>query len=297
MRSTPVASILIPTRGRPEYLEVALRSIAPQAQTLNAEVLVINDGGGAGIDAAAGRHGALSVAAPIPGGLNVARNAGIAAAASDLIVLVDDDVEAPPGWLQALLRGVEAAPDADVFGGPIRARLEGGGPRACGREGPPITTLDLGGSDRDAELVWGANMALRRRALSLAGPFDESLSGRDAADQSGAAPARWDSRGDEEEWERRYRARGGTIRYVADAWLDHRRTPADARLGSLVRAAYAQGARARRFDVHKRTQPSILGELRTLAGCAWHIVRRRCAIGFVLVAHSSGRVLAALRDG
>jgi glycosyltransferase involved in cell wall biosynthesis len=290
----PVASILIPTRGRPEYLEVALRSIAPQARALDAEVLVVNDGGGSEVDSVAQRHGARSVAAPIPGGLNVARNAGIAAAGSDLIVLVDDDVEAPPGWLRALLRGVDAAPDADAFGGPIRARLEGGGPRSCGREGAPITTLDLGGLDRDVALVWGANMALRRRALELAGPFDQSLSGRDQ--QSAGSPARWDSRGDEEEWERRLTDRGGTIRYIADAWLEHRRTPADSRLSSLARAAYSQGARARRFDVHKRTQPPISRELRTLAGCAWHIVRRRCANGVVLVAHSSGRVREALRD-
>ncbi len=137
-------------------------------------------------------------------------------------MLVDDDVQAPPGWLAALLAGVEAAPGADVFGGPIRARLEGGGPRACGREGPPITALDLGDTDRDTELVWGANMAVRRRAFELAGPFDESISGR-TADSNGSGAARWDSRGDEEEWERRYRARGGTIRYVAAAGLDHRR--------------------------------------------------------------------------
>ena len=90
------------------------------------------------------RHGARVVAAPVPGGVNVARNAGIAAAAADLIVLVDDDVQAPPGWLAALLAGVDAAPGSDVFGGPIRAVLEGGGPRSCGRERPPITTLDLG---------------------------------------------------------------------------------------------------------------------------------------------------------
>ena len=58
-----------------------------------------------------------------------------------------------------------------MFGGPIRAALEGGGPRSCGRESPPITTLDLGGADRDVPLVWGANMALRRRAVERAGPL------------------------------------------------------------------------------------------------------------------------------
>ena len=81
-------------------------------------------------------------------------------------MLIDDDVAAPPGWLEALLAGVAADPDREVFGGPIRARLEGGGPRACGREPAPITTLDLGPADRDVELVWSANMAIRRARWS-----------------------------------------------------------------------------------------------------------------------------------
>jgi glycosyltransferase involved in cell wall biosynthesis len=295
MPTTPVASIVIPTRGRPAYLDVALASIVPQARSLQAEVLVVNDGGGPAVAAVAERHGARTVPAPIPGGVNAARNAGVAAASADLIVLVDDDVDAPPGWLAALLAGIEAAPDSDVFGGPIRARLEGGGPRSCGRERPPITTLDLGDADRDTELVWSANMAVRRRALDLAGPFDEAISGP-ASGSTVGNPARWDSRGDEEEWERRYRARGGTIRYVAAAGLDHRRTRTDSRLRALARAAYAQGRRARRFDVHKRTQPRLGGELRTLAGCIWHIFRRRCLNGVILTAHSTGRVIETLGE-
>jgi glycosyltransferase involved in cell wall biosynthesis len=281
MPSTPVASILIPTRGRPAYLDVALESIAGQARSLGAEVVVVNDGGGAAVDAVAERHGARVVPVPPPGGVNVARNAGIAAALADLIVLVDDDVRAPPGWLAALLAGIDAAPGSDVFGGPIRAVLEGGGPRTCGRERPPITTLDLGESDRDVELVWGANMALRRRALALAGPFNESLSGR----------------GDEEEWERAVRAHGGGVRYVARAGLDHRRTAADSRLRRLGAAAYVQGRESRRFDTRKGAQPSLARELRTLAGCVWHVFRRRCLNGVVLVAHSAGRIREAVGAG
>jgi GT2 family glycosyltransferase len=280
MPSTPAASILIPTRGRPEYLAVALASIVPQARSLGAEVVVINDGGGPEVIAVAEQHGALSIPAPSPGGLNVARNAGIAAARADLIVLVDDDVWAPPGWLASLLAGVDAVPDADVFGGPIRARLEGG-LRSCGRERPPITTLDLGDADRDAELVWGANMALRRRVVEIAGPFDESLSGR----------------GDEEDWERAVRAHGGVVRYVARAGLEHRRTAADSRLRRLLAAAYGQGREARRFDARKRSVPSAGAELRTLAGCIWHVFRRRCLNGVVLAAHSIGRIREAWGSG
>ena len=267
---------MIPTRGRPAYLDVALASIVPQAADEDAELIVVNDGGDPGTAAVAARHGA-AVVVPATPGANAARNAGIATACGDLIVLLDDDVEAPAGWLANLLAGVAAAPGHDVFGGPIRARLEGGGPRSCGREAPPVTTLDRGPVDRDVDLVWSANMAIRRSAVERVGRFDEDLRGR----------------GEEEAWERRYRALGGRVRYVAAAGLDHRRTAADATLARLARAAFAHGRNARRYDVRKGAAPSLAGELRVLAGCLWHIVRRRCANGIVLAAHSAGRLREA----
>ena len=277
MSAVPTASIVIPTRDRPAYLQVALASVMPQAREADAEVLVVDDGDNPATAEVARRHDAQIVRSH-GSGLNAARNAGITAAHGDPIVLIDDDVEAPPGWLNALLGGIATTPDRAVFGGPIRARLEGGGPRACGREPAPITTLDLGASDRDTAHVWGANMALRRQAFELVGSFDESLSGR----------------GDEEEWQQRYADRGGRIRYLAAAGLDHRRSADDATLCSLSRAAYAVGRSARRNDLRKGATPSLAAELRTFAGCGWHTVRRRCAIGIVLAAHSAGRLREAL---
>ena len=281
MPGQPAASIVIPTRTRPDYLEVTLASVAPQAAAAGAEVIVINDGDSPASRRVAERHGARVVGLPPPGGANAARNAGIRAAAGNLIVLIDDDVDAPEGWLEALLAATRSATEAEVFGGPIRARLEGGGPRSCGREGPPITSLDLGSEDRDVELVWSANMAIRRQAIDRIGLFDETLRGR----------------GEEEEWERRYRASGGVVRYIAAAGLDHRRTAEDATLARLSRAAYAHGRNARRYDVRKGLAPSPATELRTLAGCVWHIARRRCANGVVLAAHSAGRLREMLRPG
>jgi GT2 family glycosyltransferase len=277
MSDAPSASIVIPTRGRPGYLEVALASIVPQAAQAGAEVIVVSDGPDERTESVARRHGASYVSLEQPRGANAARNAGIAAARSALIVFVDDDVQAPPGWLEALLTGVRAQPGHDVFGGPIRALLEGGGPHACGREPAPITTLDLGPEDGDAQLVWSANMAVRRDAFDRLGTFDERIHGR----------------GEEEEWEHRYTAAGGRIRYLARAGLDHRRTRSDATVPALARAAYALGRSARRHDVRKGTAPAVRAELRTLAGCAWHTLRRRCANGVVMGAQAAGR----LREG
>ncbi len=280
MARTPTASIAIPTRGRPRYLDVALASIVPQAVRAQAEVVVVSDGEDRPSADVAARHGAKFVALPEPRGANAARNLAIAYTAGDPIVFVDDDVDAPEGWLQALLAGIASSPDHDVFGGPIRARLEGGGPRACGRESAPITTLEKGAVDRDITFVWSANMAVRRRAFERLGPFDEAIHGR----------------GEEEEWERRYTAAGGRIRYLAAAGLDHRRAGHDATVRELSKASYHLGRSARRNDVRHGIAPSLAAELRTLAGCAWHIARRRCAVGIVMLAQAAGRLREAATE-
>lgn len=275
---TPTASIVIPTRGRPAYLDVALRSIVPQAERAGAEVVVVSDGDEEPTADVATRHGVKLVRLAPARGANAARNAGAGAALGDLLVFVDDDIEAPRGWLQALLEGAQQCPGHEAFGGPIKARLEGGGPRACGREAAPITTLDHGASDRDVDMVWSANMALRRSAFERIGQFDEALAGC----------------GEEEDWLRRLHTAGGHVRYLAAAGVDHRRTAADATIRSLARSAYQRGRAARRYDAHRGEHTSARAELRVLAGCVWHTLRRRCGNGPVLAAHSAGRLLEAL---
>jgi GT2 family glycosyltransferase len=317
----PTASIVIPTRARPDYLRVALASIAPQAAAAGAELLVVEDGRPSHeVGALARRFGATHLSHAQPLGLNAARNTGVANSRGELLVFVDDDVEVGPGWLQALLAAAREHPDTQVFTGPIRPRLEGRGGwsrHSCGREGPPITSLDLGSRDTDdVRFAWGANMTVRRGALERVGPFDATLG----------------LYGDEQEWQERLlaetgiRAKGAClpasvssrnghggggqaeatetsppfrerpILYVAAAALDHRRSPADARLRSLARAARARGRASRRYDAWRGEAPTLHRELRTLAGCLGHVVRRRCPAGLTMVAHSLGRFEQGLRE-
>ena len=276
-----LASIIIPTRGRPGYLEVALASAAPQARVAGAEIIVVDDGSLAANAALARRVGARYVALGEPRGLNAARNAGIAAAEGELLAFIDDDVELRPGWLEGLLAAAHAHPDVDVFTGPIVARFEGRAARrhTCGREGPPITHADLGAGARDVARAWGANMAIRASAFERVGRFD---------------PQRRCWGGDEEEWQQRLALAGGRIRYVGAAALDHRRAPRDGRRLALMRAARARGREAREYDEHEHRAPSLLRELRVFAGCVWHTARRRCANGPVMAAHTVGRISRAL---
>jgi hypothetical protein len=131
-------------------------------------------------------------------------------------------------------------------------------------------------------------MTVRRGALERVGPFDATLG----------------LYGDEQEWQERLLAesRNGDapILYIAAAALDHRRSPADARLRPLARAARARGRASRRYDAWRGEAggrvPSLRHELRTLVGCLGHVLRRRCPAGLTMVAHSLGRFEQGLRE-
>ncbi|HEY5192281.1 MAG TPA: glycosyltransferase [Solirubrobacteraceae bacterium] len=300
--SAPCASIVVPTRKRLDYLRVALASIAAQSAQSAAELIVVDDAGPSEqARQLAERFGARYEPHPRPLGLNVARNTGVERSHGELVVFVDDDVEVCPGWLDALLAAAREHPKIEVFTGPIVPRLEGSPPRTCGREGAPITALDLGPEDAPTRFAWGANMAIRRDALERVGPFNVAL----------------EHGGDEQEWQERLLADRGSrvlpdgadheriadpdrtslpVLYVAGAALDHRRNATDARLLPLCRAALARGKAARRFDAWRGTAPSLGRELTTLLGCLGHVIRRRCPAGLAMVAHSGGRVTEAMRD-
>ncbi|MGH2879549.1 MAG: glycosyltransferase family 2 protein [Solirubrobacteraceae bacterium] len=290
----PVASIVVPTRGRPAYLEVALASLAPQALAAGGELIVVDDAGASeATRALCERYGARYEPHPRPLGLNVARNSGVQRSRSELVVFVDDDVEVREGWLAALLDAAREHPETEVFTGPIHVRLEGAPPHSCGREPPPITSLQLGPQDGWTRFAWGSNMAIRRSALERVGPFDVSLEhgGDEQELQERLAGQRPDSRRNAPS-----STQSGAM-YVAAAALDHRRAPADARLRPLCRAAYARGRAAWRFDAWRGQAPSLAYELRILAGCVGHVLRRRCPMGLTMVAHSSGRLRERLAMG
>ena len=276
-----------PDAGAPRYLEVALASVAAQAREAGAEMLVIDDAGPSP-PRARSRSDSAPATSRTPdrsGSTSPATRAWRAPAASSWCSSTTTFAPARAGCERCSTRPRDH-PDVDVFTGPIRPRLEGRRPRTCGREGPPITALDLGAEDTYTRYAWGANMAIRRSALDRVGPFDESL----------------EHGGDEQEWQERLAAIAGPpsagdhdmrVLYVARAGVDHRRAGADARLSALARGAHVRGRAARRFDARRGQQPSLARELITLAGCAGHVVRRRCPAGLTMVAHSTGR----LREG
>lgn len=101
---TPQATIVICTYARPEPLAHLLLSIARQETTISYELIVVdNDPASGSLDGLKATFEHVTWIQESRQGLSFARNAGIRAARSEIVVFADDDMEVFPGWLDALL--------------------------------------------------------------------------------------------------------------------------------------------------------------------------------------------------
>lgn len=226
-------AVVIPTLRRPESLTRALRSVFSQTGLAEhaAEIVVVdNDPAGT----AAAPVDLLRADSPLPltyvtapkPGVATARNAGLAATDAPLIAFLDDDQEAEPGWLAALL-SAQAATGADVVFGPIRGVAEGAPDWArahldafFGREGPD--------EDRLIDKPWGCGNALLVRATALPGPTPFDV----AADQLG---------GEDDALFARVKASGGRFGWAANARVSELAPPHRATMDYALRRAFAYG--------------------------------------------------------
>jgi glycosyltransferase involved in cell wall biosynthesis len=121
-------SIVIPTQRRPDGLRRAASSAFRQAgiDLTRVELVVVDNDESSSAHAAVD---ALAYEAPFPvayvheprPGVANARNAALCVAQGAFIAFLDDDEEAPEGWLAALM-DVQSRYDADVVFGPVRGR-------------------------------------------------------------------------------------------------------------------------------------------------------------------------------
>jgi GT2 family glycosyltransferase len=267
MTTLPFVSVVIPTWNRATMMADCLASVRGQSYPRDRfEILVVDDGSAdATADVARaqddGHLPAVRYLPQVHGGLNAARNAGLAASTGDPVCFIDDDAEAPPGWLAAMTEGTLRHPECGCLGGAIRVRFEATPPRICEKESWVWEgEQDYGLAERHVDHVNGGNLAVRRWAIERVGPFDVSLP----------------LYGDETEWERRLRRAGIAIGYLPAAWIWHRRTAADLRRMTLLRRRFRQG-------VAYASYAAAVGERISVARTVWpipfylaHAARRRC---------------------
>lgn len=236
---TPLLSVIIPTRGRPERLMACLGTLARVRPPRDGwEVIVVDDGSAPPLPdevATAAPSLPIRVVRQPPSGLNAARNHGAATAHGRLLAFLDDDTLVDPGWAQALAQAF-SDPACDAVGGRVTLRLEGAAPPwLTPKLRRYLAEYDLGDVPRDLPgepVPVGANCAVRRTALELAGGFVAGL------DRNGASLV---SNGDTELF-RRLQDRGGRIRYVPRARVEHCVAPDRLTVEFFRRRAHAQGA-------------------------------------------------------
>jgi succinoglycan biosynthesis protein ExoM len=169
-------SIIIPTQRRPAGLETAARSALRQSGIDREKVeLIIADNDA--VPSARAQAERIAAESPFPvvylheprAGVAHVRNAALAHARGAWIAFLDDDQEAPEGWLAALL-AAQARLGADAVFGPVRARAPHAPEHRAylewffSRQGPA--------EERVLDRYYGCGDSLiRRSALPGAAPF------------------------------------------------------------------------------------------------------------------------------
>jgi GT2 family glycosyltransferase len=253
-------SVVIPTRDRPLALRRCLASIGRHG-ALPLDVIVVDDGGlvpesvaalAAEFDASTVRLEGVGPAA--------ARNAGVAAARGEIVLLLDDDCVVDPEWAEKLVEAVTAG-DRVVAAGAVRA--------------PDDANVWLRASERIAVQAEVASLFFRtmnlacRRELLVELPFDESF--RTAG-------------GEDRDWCVRAARAGVFFARISGVGVDHRST-LDARSFVAQQERYGRAARhLRARGTHARV-PS-----RALLGGVVSGLRESPAVGIAMLA---GHALAA----
>jgi mycofactocin system glycosyltransferase len=154
--------------------------LADLVATLAAEgpVIVVDDGSSDGSAERAGAAGARVLRHSSARGPAAARNAGLAAADTDIVAFLDADCEVAPGWRRGLAGLLAADPELALVAPRVRSAP---GDSALARYEEAGSPLDLGphaslvGPERRVAYLPAAALLGRRDALLELGGFDASM--------------------------------------------------------------------------------------------------------------------------
>ena len=116
-----LVSIVMPAYNAEATIGLALGSIINQEADVAVEVIVVDDGSADRTPEIAESYDAVRVLRQANAGPAVARNRGAAQATGDVVVFIDSDCEASPGWLAEMLAPF-ADPSVTAVKGAYRTR-------------------------------------------------------------------------------------------------------------------------------------------------------------------------------
>jgi GT2 family glycosyltransferase len=171
--------------NRRELLRACLASVARQVGVSFETIVVDNGSSDDSADMAECEFSANVIRNRENRGFCAANNQGIRAARGDFVALLNNDAEAEPGWLAALLRACSGAEDIGMAASKVLVWED---PRRIDKAGHLIFpdgqnrgrgtgTLDTGQFDREEEVLWpdGCAALYRREMLDRIGGFDEDF--------------------------------------------------------------------------------------------------------------------------
>ena len=184
--ASPQVTVVIPNWNGERFLDVCLSSLRHQTFR-DFETILVDNGSSDGSVAFMEENfpEVRVVRLPENRGFSAAVNAGIRASGAEFVVLLNNDTEADPGWLEALVRAAEEHSEAGLFASKLvdyhdRRLLDGAGD-AVRRSGLPYRLghgeIDRGQFEREA-LVFSACAAAalyRRSVFEDVGLFDEDF--------------------------------------------------------------------------------------------------------------------------
>jgi mycofactocin system glycosyltransferase len=173
------ATVVVPVRDRPAGLDRLLSALRAEPDTAGTRVVVVDDGSAdaRAIAAVAAAYGADLLRTEVSRGPAAARNTGLRAATTPVVVFLDSDCVPAPGWLQPLL-GHLADPRLAVVAPRITA-LPATQPGWLAAYEAAGSALDMG--ERPAAVrplsavAYVPSAALVARRAALGSGFDEGM--------------------------------------------------------------------------------------------------------------------------
>ena len=182
------ASVIIPTLNRARSLKIVLDSIFAQEYPARRFEIIVVDNGSTDktksvVDSVMAHNPDQKIRyvfEPVPGLLS-GRHRGAEEAEAEILIFVDDDIEAFPAWLSSIIEAF-SDPSVHLVGGPSLPKFEVTPPDwiskywtvknakiNCG----PLSLFHLGDEKVgiDPTYVWGLNYAIRKKAFFELGGF------------------------------------------------------------------------------------------------------------------------------